>query len=64
MGIRVWGQGAGDVQPWDGALSPLPSLATVQVTGMSVSDVLENYPNVQVEDVKAALEYGGVVSGE
>lgn len=48
-----------------GTRIPVDAILRRLAVGMSVRDVLEDYPNLQVEDVKAALEYGArVVSGE
>ncbi|MFO8133288.1 MAG: DUF433 domain-containing protein [Thermoplasmatota archaeon] len=48
-----------------GTRIPVDAIIRRLAAGMSIRDVLEDYPNLQVEDVKAALEYGArVVSGE
>lgn len=48
-----------------GTRIPVDAIIRRLAAGMSVSDVLEDYPNLQVEDVKAALEYSArVVSWE
>jgi len=48
-----------------GTRIPVDAIIRRLAAGMSVSDVLEEYPNLQPADVKAALEYGArVVSGE
>ncbi len=48
-----------------GTRIPVDAIIRRLAAGLQVSDVLEDYPNLEVEDVKAALEYGArVVSGE
>jgi len=48
-----------------GTRIPVDAILKRLAEGMSIKDVLEEYPNLNEEDVKAALEYAAkVVSGE
>lgn len=47
-----------------GTRIPVDIILRRLAAGMSVSDVLDDYPNLQPEDVKAALEYAARVVGE
>ena len=48
-----------------GTRIPVDAIIRRLAEGMSVKEILEEYPNLSKEDIKAALEYAAkVVSGE
>jgi len=48
-----------------GTRNPVDAIIRRLAEGMSVKEILEDYPNLTEEDIKAALKYAAkVVSGE
>ena len=48
-----------------GTRIPVDAIIRRFAEGMSIKEILEEYPNLKEEDIKAALEYAAkVVSGE
>ena len=48
-----------------GTRIPVDAIIRRLAEGMSVREIMEEYPNLKEEDIKAALEYAAkVVSGE
>lgn len=48
-----------------GTRIPVDAIIRRLAEGMSVKEILEEYPNLKEEDIKAALEYAAkVISGE
>ena len=48
-----------------GTRIPIDAIIRRLAEGMSIREILEEYPNLKEEDIKAALEYAAkVVSGE
>ncbi len=48
-----------------GTRIPVDAILTRLADGMSISDILEEYPNITEEDIRAALIYvSHVISGE
>lgn len=48
-----------------GTRIPVDAIIRRLAEGMTVEEILEDYPNLHLQDIKAALEYGAkVVSGE
>ena len=48
-----------------GTRIPVDAIIGRLAEGMTVEEILEDYPNLHLQDIKAALEYGAkVVSGE
>ncbi len=48
-----------------GTRIPVDQILKLIAQGQTVGEILEDYPNLKEEDIKAALEYGAeLVSGE
>ena len=42
---------------------PVATLLELLASGMSIDDVLDDYPDMERDDLLAALEYGAVTAG-
>jgi uncharacterized protein (DUF433 family) len=43
---------------------PVESLLELLASGMTIDEVLEDYPDLERDDLLAALEFGALVSGQ
>jgi uncharacterized protein (DUF433 family) len=46
-----------------GLRHPVENLLELLASGMTIDDVLEDYPELERDDLLAALEFGALVSG-